>query len=161
MDWEGNWTMAAKKNPGIIADNRKARFEYSFESVLECGIKLKGSEVKSLRIGQVAFRDSFCSVENGELWLHNLHISPYNFASHFNHQAERKRKLLANKKQIIQLHRRVKEKGFSIIPTKIYFKDALVKIEVALAKGKKLYDKREIIRNRDIRRDEGRKLRMK
>ncbi|WGK68124.1 SsrA-binding protein SmpB [Candidatus Haliotispira prima] len=153
--------MAKKKISGVVADNRKARFEYSLEDALECGIELKGTEVKSLRAAQVAFRDSFCSIEKGELWLHNLHISPYPFATHFNHQPERKRKLLANRKQIDGLHRRVKEKGYSLIPVKVYFNGSLVKIEIALAKGKKLYDKRHSIRDRDIQRDEGRKVRMK
>ncbi len=148
-----------KKTSGAVADNRKARFEYSLEDALECGIELKGTEVKSLRAGQVAFRDSFCSIEKGELWLKNLHISPYTFASHFNHQADRQRKLLASRKQIAQLLRKVKEKGYSIIPTKIYFKGSLVKIEIAIAKGKKLYDKRETIQKRDLQRQEGRKMR--
>ncbi len=155
--------MAKKKAgaAGLIADNRKARFEYNLEDSLECGIELKGSEVKSLRAGQVAFRDSFCSVIDSELWLHNLHIAPYVFASHFNHPAERKRKLLVHKKQIEQLHRRVRERGYSLIPTKIYFKGSLVKLEIALGKGKKLYDKRHSIRDRDLQRDVDRKVRMK
>ncbi|MEM9425010.1 MAG: SsrA-binding protein SmpB [Spirochaetota bacterium] len=154
--------MAKKKGrSGSVADNRKARFEYHLEEPLECGIALQGSEVKSLRASQVAFRDSFCRIDNGELWLYNLHISPYMFASHFNHNADRKRKLLASKKQIAGLGRKVREKGFSIIPTKIYFKGSLVKVEVALAKGKKLYDKRNTIRARDLDREEGRKMRDK
>ena len=153
-----------KKNqnvPGLIASNRKARFEYHLEDALECGIVLQGTEVKSLRAGQLSFRDSFCSVEAEELGLHNLHISPYPFAARFNHQPERKRKLLARKKQIRQLQRKAREKGYSLIPTKIYFKGALIKLEIALAKGKKLYDKRESIQQRDLQRDEGRKFRMK
>lgn len=154
--------MKKNKNvPGLIANNRKARFEYHLEDALECGIVLQGTEVKSLRSGQLSFRDSFCSVEGEELWLHHLHISPYPFAAQFNHQPERKRKLLASKKQIRQLQRKAREKGYSLIPTKIYFKGALIKLEIALAKGKKLYDKRESIQQRDLQRDEGRKVRMK
>ena len=147
--------------PGLIANNRKARFEYHLEDTLECGIVLQGTEVKSLRASQLSFRDSFCHIEAGELWLHNLHIAPYPFAAQFNHQPERKRKLLVSKKQIQQLQRKAREKGYSLIPTKIYFKGALIKLEIALAKGKKLYDKRESIQQRDLQRDEGRKFRVK
>lgn len=143
----------AKKKFGTIAENRKARHEYFLESPLECGIELRGTEVKSLRAGKISFQDAFCMVDKGELWLHNLHIAPYEHGSHFNHQSNRKRKLLAHRTEINQLLRKAREKGYSLIPVKFYFKGALVKVEVALGKGKKLHDKRATIRDKDLARE--------
>ena len=147
-----------KKHPGYIADNRKARFDYEVEESVECGIVLQGTEVKSLREGKVSFVDSFCDIKKGELWLRNIHIAPYDFGSHNNHDPLRPRKLLAHHKEIARFQRRIKEKGYTLIPLKLYFKQSLVKVEVGVCRGKKLYDKRETIKRRDIDRDHAREI---
>lgn len=148
--------VAKQKSPGMIAENRKARFEYHLEDFLECGIELCGTEVKSLRAGKLAFKDSFCEVEGGALWLRNVDIAPYQYGTHFNHKSDRKRKLLVHQRQLELLHRRVRERGYTIVPVRFYFKGSLVKVEVALGRGKKLYDKRDTIRKRDLEREIGR-----
>lgn len=148
-----------KESPGLLADNRKARFNYTVEEALECGIELKGTEVKSMRAGKISFVDSFCEIRNGELWIRNLHISPYDFGNIYNHLPERSRRLLAHSKEIRRLERRVNEKGYALIPLKFYLKSALVKVEIGICKGKKVYDKRETIKRRDLEREEGRNFR--
>lgn len=137
----------------IVANNKKAFHEYSMSDFMEAGIELTGSEVKSVRNGKVSFKDSFCKVENYEIFLYNLHISPYENASIFNHDPERPRRLLLHKKEILRLNERVRKEGFTIIPTKIYFNESgLIKVEIAIAKGKKVFDKREDLAKKDLER---------
>ena len=137
-----------------IFKNRKARHNYFFIQELEAGIVLKGSEIKSIRDGKLSFKDSFASVEAGEVWLYNLHISPYKYDSNFALDPERKRKLLLNKREIKKIKGQVDEKGVTLIPSEVYINDkGLAKVKLALAKGKRQYDKREDIKKKDIMRD--------
>lgn len=142
------------KNNGrkIIANNKKARHEYFLEEIIEAGIVLKGTEVKSVRQGKVSVKEAFCHIENGELFIDNMHISPYKEGNQFNVDPIRRRKLLVRKKQIHKLIGQTKEKGYTIVPVQIYLSKGKVKVEIALAKGKKLYDKRESIAKRDSER---------
>lgn len=135
-----------------IAENRKAYHDYHIEETLEAGIALQGTEVKSLRLGRVNLRDSFAKVERGEVFLHGVHISPYEQGNRFNHDPLRVRKLLLHKREIRRLIGKVREEGYTLIPTKLYFKNGRCKVELALAKGKKLYDKRDAIAKRDAER---------
>ncbi|HDM89687.1 MAG TPA: SsrA-binding protein SmpB [candidate division WOR-3 bacterium] len=137
-------------NRRVVVENRKARHDYEILETYEAGIVLKGSEVKSIREGRVSLVDSYATVENGEVILHNLHIAPYESASHFGHDPKRPRKLLLNKYEIKRLIGKVKEKGLTLIPLKIYFKKHLVKVELALVRGKRKYEKREAIKRRMI-----------
>lgn len=138
----------------IVAENRKARHDYFIEETLEAGIVLKGTEVKSLRSGKANIRDSFARVENGEVFLYDMHISPYEQGNRFNHEPKRPRKLLLHKHEIRRLIGKTREKGYTLIPLKVYFTpQGLAKVELALARGKKLYDKREAIRERDAQRE--------
>ncbi len=137
----------------VIAQNKKAFFNYSVEDKIECGLALEGTEVKSVKEGAISFGDSFALIENGEIWVQNLHISPYSYSSIFNHDPDRKKKLLLHKDQIKRLTRKVEEKGFTLIPLDFYLKNGLVKVTLGLCKGKKEYDKRASIRDRDISRD--------
>lgn len=144
-----------------IADNRKARHDYFIEESFEAGIALVGSEVKSLRAGRVNLRDGYVQIENGEAFLHNVHISPYEQANRFNHEPLRKRKLLLNRSEINRLYGQVREQGYAIVPLKMYFKKGRAKVEIGLAKGKKQYDKRDDIAARDVQREIGRAMRGK
>jgi SsrA-binding protein len=144
--------MKKNKENDIIAVNRKAYFNYEVLSSLECGIELHGTEVKSIREGHVNFTDSFCEVKNLELFIVKLHISAYKYGNIFNHAAERPRRLLAHKKEIAKIARQVKEKGITLIPLKFYFKGRRIKVDVGICRGKKLYDKRESIKEKDIKR---------
>ena len=137
----------------IVTQNRKARHEYHFLDTWEAGIVLKGTEVKSLRAGKANIKDSYARVEKGEVILYQLHISPYEKGSYFNHDPDRPRKLLLHKQEIRKLRGRVEEKGLTLVPTKIYFKNGIAKLELALARGKKSYDKRADIAKRDMDRD--------
>jgi len=137
----------------IIATNRKARFDYAILESLEAGIQLKGTEVKSLRTGQASLADSFARLEGNEIFLYNMHISPYEFGNIANVEPTRPRKLLLHKNQIRRLTGEVASKKIALIPLKIYFKNGLAKIELALAKGKKIYDKRESIKKRESDRE--------
>ena len=134
----------------VIAENKKAYFDYFIEEKTEAGIVLQGSEVKSIRMGQVNLKDSFCFFEDGELVLKNCHITPYEKGSHFNADARRDRKLLLHKKEISRLYGKVKQKGYTLVVTKMYFLKNLVKVELALAKGKHTYDKKETLKRKDI-----------
>jgi len=136
----------------IIATNKKARYEYFLEETYECGIALVGTEVKSLRAGNVNFRDSYALIKSGEVYISQLHISPYEKGNINNVDSDRDRKLLLHKSEIRKLIGKIQQKGFSLIPTKIYFRGNKVKLEIALAKGKKLYDKRQDIAKKDARR---------
>jgi SsrA-binding protein len=142
-----------------ICTNRKARHDYNIVETMETGIVLVGTEVKSLRDGQANLKDSYASVDRGELWLHNTHISPYSKGNRNNHDPTRKRKLLAHDREIRRLIGRVQEKGFTLVPLKLYFNDAgKVKVELGLAKGKREIDKRRAIADRDADRDMRREL---
>lgn len=136
----------------IIATNKKALHDYFVVESLECGINLVGCEVKSLRNGEVNLADSYCRVENGSLILLGCHIKNYDKGSYSNVASRRDRRLLAHKKEIMRILGKVKEKGYSLVPLKIYFKDALVKVEVGLVKGKQNFDKRDTIMKKDVER---------
>jgi len=149
--------MAVKKKrkvaPGDVATNRQAAFRYHLLDKLEAGMVLTGTEVKSLREGKAQIKDGYVSLTDGELWLHNVHIPPYASASRDNHMPERPRKLLAHRSEIERLRTKVAERGFTLIPTRIYFSDSRAKVEVALARGKDAGDKRQTIKERDMKRD--------
>ena len=137
----------------LICTNKRAYHEYFIEEKFEAGMVLTGTEVKSLRLGKANMSDSFAMVKSGEAFLHNLHISPYAFGNRENHDPERMRKLLLHKTEIVKLFGRVREQGYSLVPLRLYFKNGLVKVEMGLAKGKKLYDKREDMKKKDHSRD--------
>ena len=137
----------------IIAENRKARFDYFIEDTYECGIVLEGTEVKSVKNGNISFPDAFAEIVNGEVWVKNFHISEYSFSSIFNHDPDRPKKLLLHAEEIKRLTRRVDEKGCTLIPLDFYLKDGRVKVTLAVCKGKKMYDKRAAIKDRDVQRD--------
>ena len=137
----------------IIAENRKARFDYFIEDTYECGIVLQGTEVKSVKNGNISFPDAFAEIVNGEVWVKNFHISEYSFSSIFNHDPDRPKKLLLHAEEIKRLTRRVEEKGCTLIPLDFYLKDGRVKVTLGVCKGKKMYDKRASIKDRDIQRD--------
>ena len=141
-----------------VANNKKAYHDYFIEETFEAGIELVGSEVKSIRMGAINLKDSYAVVKNGELLLMNAHISPYEKGSYFNPDARRTRRLLMHKKEILKLKSKVEQKGYTLVVTKIYFKNALVKAEVALAKGKELYDKRRALKEKQLKRDTARAL---
>jgi len=145
----------------VIAENRKAYHDYHILEKYEAGISLKGTEVKSIRLGRVNLKDSFARVENGELWLYNMHISPYEQGNRFNHEPKRPRKLLMHKNEIMRLFGKIREKGLTMVPLKLYFKGNYVKIELGLAKGKKIYDKREDIAKKDAARQMERALKVR
>lgn len=150
-------------NIKIIANNRKAGFEYTLLEKFEAGIELKGSEIKSIRAGQISIQEAYVDVENGQqAWLLEAHIAPYDQAGKFfNHDPKRKRRLLLHKKEIRKLWNNVRIKGMTIVPTRVYLKDGRAKVEVALAKGKKAYDKRATIAKRDETRDKERAMRVR
>lgn len=142
----------------IVSDNRKARHDYFIEETYEAGILLQGTEVKSLRAGRVNLKDSFARVENGEVKLHQMHISPYEQGNRFNHDPLRTRKLLLHKAEISKLAGKIKLQGLTLVPLKVYFTHGLVKVELALAKGKKQYDKRQDMAAKEAKRDIDRHL---
>jgi len=148
-----------KAAPGDIATNRQASHRFEFIDKLECGLVLQGTEVKSLREGSAQLKDGYASIRDGELWLHNVHIPPYGPASRENHEPERPRKLLAHKREIERLIGRINERGLTLVPTRLYFSNGRAKVEIALARGKDRFDKREAIKARDQRRDVERELR--
>lgn len=137
----------------IIAENRKARFDYFIEDTYECGIVLEGTEVKSVKNGNISFPDAFAEITNGEVWVKNFHISEYSFSSIFNHDPDRPKKLLLHAEEIKRLTRRVDEKGCTLIPLDFYLKDGRVKVTLGVCKGKKMYDKRAAMKDRDVQRD--------
>ncbi len=143
----------------VVAVNRRAHYDYSVEETFECGIELKGTEVKSVKDGRITFPDAFAEVRDGEVWLRNFHISEYVFSSIFNHDPDRQKKLLLHSQEIKRIDRRVREKGYTLIPLSVYLKKGLVKVELGLCKGKKLFDKRAAIKARDMDRDLGRDFR--
>ena len=153
--------MKAKKNIGIkiVCNNRKARFNYFFEEIYEAGLALKGSEVKSLRDGKASIGDSYAVDKNGEIFLINSHIPLYRQSSYNNHEPKGDRKLLLNKKEINKIIGRIHEDGLTIVPTKMYFKKGKAKLEIAVAKGKKQFDKRLTKKTRDWNREKARYIR--
>lgn len=152
-------TKKRKISAGDVASNRQAAYRYEFLDRLECGMALTGTEVKSLREGSAVIKDGFASIRDGELWLHNVHIAPYGPAARDNHEPERTRKLLIHRKQLDEWSGRVRERGLTLVPTRIYFKDSHAKVEIALARGKDRFDKRETIKARENQRDLQRALR--
>ena len=136
-----------------IADNRKARFDYFVEETYECGLELVGTEVKSVKNGNISFPDSFAEIINNEVWLKNFHISEYVYSSIFNHDPDRPKKLLLHKEEIKRLVRKVEEKGFTLIPLNFYLSKGRVKVTLGVCKGKKMFDKRASIKDRDVQRE--------
>jgi SsrA-binding protein len=146
----------------VVATNRKASFEYFLMEKFEAGLVLQGTEIKSIRAGQVSIQESFVDIKDGtEAWLVDAHIAPYEQASRFNHEPRRKRKLLLHKKQILELWNNIRIKGMTVVPTRVYLKDGRAKIEIALAKWKKAYDKRATIAKRDEARNNERETRVR
>ncbi len=137
----------------VIMVNRRARHEYHVQETLEVGIVLKGTEVKSIRAGKVNLQDSYAVVEHGELFLYNMHVNPFEKGNIFNHDPVRVRKLLAKRREIFKLAQKTNEKGLTLIPLQLYFLGRHLKVEIGVCKGKKLYDKRESLKSRDIQRD--------
>jgi len=142
----------------VIATNRKAYHDYFIDETYEAGIVLTGAEIKSVRAGRVSLRDSFALVKGGEAWLLNAHIAPYKHATHTSHEPKRDRKLLLHRYQINRLLEKVREKGYTLVPLRMYLKDNRAKVEIALVRGKKLYDKRRAIAERDAQREVERAL---
>ncbi len=134
----------------IIAENRQARFNYFIEEKIECGIALEGTEVKSVKNGSISFPDAFAEIINGEVYVKNLHISEYSYSSVFNHNPDRPKKLLLHRAEIKRLERKTEEKGYTLVPLDFYLKNGRVKTTLGLCKGKKLFDKREAIKERDV-----------
>ncbi len=148
------------KDPGnrLIAENKKAYFNYDIEEKLECGIELKGTEVKSIKAGKISFPDSFCLLQNNELFIQGLTINLYDFGNINNHDPNRKKKLLAHKQEIQKMKRKIDERGYSIIPLRFYLVNGKVKVQIGIGRGKKLHDKRSTIKERDLSRDIQREL---
>ena len=156
--------MAKKTNSGIkiVCQNRKARHLYHIDDTIEAGMVLLGPEVKSLREGRANLTDSYVVFKGGEAWLQNVHITPYKFCSyHSNLDPARPRKLLLHKREIKRLTGKVQERGYTLIPLKIYFKNGKAKVELALARGKKQYDKREAVKKRDLEREFGKRFKIR
>ncbi len=145
--------MARRRDAGTIAENRRARFDYEILETFEAGLVLRGTEVKSLRTGQVNFKDSYATVRNGEMWLLGCHLSPYSHGTDANHDPERDRKLLLHGREITRLVGKIAERGLTVVPLKLYFKNGRAKLEIGLARGKKLHDKRATLRERETRRE--------
>ena len=148
-------------NIKIVATNKKAYHDYFIEDCIEAGIVLVGSEVKSIRLGQVNMKDTYCLIRGDEIELINLHISPYEKGNIFNKDPLRPKKLLMHKKEILKLQQKIAEQGYTLVPSEVYLKGNLVKVKIALAKGKKLYDKRQNIAKKDARREAERDLKVK
>lgn len=150
-----------KETKRLIANNKKARFDYFIEDTYEAGISLHGTEVKSLRMGKCSVKESFIRIENGEVYIYNMHISPYEKGNIFNKDPLRVKKLLLHKYEINKLAGQMAQKGYTIVPLEVYFKGDLVKLSIGLAKGKKLYDKRQDIAKKDQRRETEREFKVK
>ena len=148
-----------QKGVKVIAQNRKARHDYFIEETYEAGIELRGTEVKSIRLGQCNLKDCFAQIRNGEIAVHGMHISPYEKGSYFNTDPLRPKRLLMHKAEIRKAHQGVMQQGLALIPLSVYLKDGRMKLELALCKGKKLYDKRDDVARRDAQRDIERSMR--
>lgn len=142
-----------KVGAGDVASNRYASYRYELLERLECGIELRGTEVKALRDSGAQLKEGYVAIHDGQVWLHSVHIPPYGPAARENHEPERDRRLLAHRSEIERLAAKVSERGLTLVPTRIYFKDGRAKVEIALARGKDIYDKREAIREREMKRD--------
>lgn len=153
--------MADKNESRLIANNKKAYHDYFIEETYETGISLVGTEVKSLRMGRCSIKESFVSVEHDEVYIYQMHISPYEKGNIFNRDPLRTRKLLLHRYEINKLIGKQKQKGYTLVPLKVYFKDSLVKVEIGLARGKKLYDKREDIAKKDMKREAEREFKIR
>jgi SsrA-binding protein len=149
------------ENVKVVATNRKAKFEYFLLETFEAGVALQGSEIKSIRAGQISLKESYVQTDGKEAWLLGAHIAPYEQANRFNHDPVRPRRLLLHKREIRHLWDAMRQKGMTIIPTRVYLKDGRAKVEIALARGKKSYDKREAIAKRDRERDTAREMRVR
>jgi SsrA-binding protein len=149
---------AARDGKKIVAVNRRARHEYDILDTVEAGLVLTGTEIKSVRAGRVQLQDAYARIENGEAWLHNVHISPYEQGNRFNVSATRPRKLLLHRREIDRLVGKAQERGLTLIPLSIYLRNGFAKVELAIGKGRKLYDKREAIAERETRREQERAL---
>ena len=145
----------------LIANNKKAYHEYFLEEKIEAGIELVGTEVKSLRAGKCSLKEAFIRIDNGEIFVYQMHISPYEQGNIFNKDPKRPRKLLIHKHEIRKLESKIKEKGYTIVPVEVYFTNGRVKVLIALAKGKKLYDKRADIKAKDMKREASRDFKIK
>ncbi|HAM21889.1 MAG TPA: SsrA-binding protein [Actinobacteria bacterium] len=145
--------MAREKGRKLVAQNRKARHDYHIEDVFEAGLVLQGTEVKSLRAGHATLVDGYADVKDGEVWLHGVHIPEYTEGTWTNHEPRRKRKLLLHRNEISKLIGKTKEGGLTLVPLSLYFKDGYAKVEIALARGRKAYDKRQAIAERDAKRE--------
>ncbi|MCR5669276.1 MAG: SsrA-binding protein SmpB [Lachnospiraceae bacterium] len=151
----------SKENGKLIANNKKARHDYFLEETFEVGIELVGTEVKSLRMGKCSIKEAYVRIENGEVYIVQMHISPYEKGNIFNKDPLRTRKLLMHKREILKLQQKMKEKGYTLVPVDIYFKGSLVKMHIALAKGKKLYDKRNDLAKKDAKREVEREFKLR
>ena len=153
--------MAKSSGFKLIANNKKAYFDFFIDDKFECGIALAGTEVKSMRMGKCSIKESFIHIENGEVILYGMHISPYEKGNIFNKDPLRPKKLLMHKSEIRKLTGKLAEQGYTLVPVEVYLKGSLVKVEIALAKGKKLYDKRQDIAKKDMRREAERDFKVK
>lgn len=149
------------KNFKLLANNKKAYFDYFIEDKWEAGISLFGTEVKSIRMGKVSIKESYIKIEKGEVFVYNMHVSPYEKGNIFNRDPIRVKKLLLHRAEINKISGKITEKGYTLVPLQVYIKDGLVKVEVGLAKGKKLYDKRDTIAKKDVRRENERDFKIK
>lgn len=150
-----------KDSVKLIANNKKARHDYFLEELYEAGVSLHGTEVKSLRMGKCSVKEAFVRIEHGEVVVYGMHISPYEKGNIFNKDPLRPKKLLLHKREILKLEQKIKEKGYALIPVEVYLKGSLVKVKIALARGKKLYDKRQDIAKKDQRREAERDFKVK
>ena len=150
--------MTKESGRKLVAQNKKARHDYAIEDTYEAGIVLQGTEVKSLRAGRASLVDGFCDVENGEIFLHAIHIPTYTEGTWNNHAPRRKRKLLLHKQEIVKISHKTKEGGYTLVPLQIYFSDGRAKVELAVAKGKREYDKRQALRERQDKREADRAM---
>lgn len=150
-----------KENVKLIANNKKARHDYFLEELYETGICLHGTEVKSLRMGKCSIKEAFVRIEKGEVVIYGMHISPYEKGNIFNKDPLRPKKLLMHKREILKLQQKIAEQGYTLVPSEVYLKGNLVKVQIALAKGKKLYDKRQDIAKKDARREAERNFKVK
>ena len=153
--------MSKEKDSRLIANNKKAYHDYFIEEKYEAGVSLHGTEVKSLRMGKCSIKESFIRIENGEVFVYGMHISPYEKGNIFNRDPLRPKKLLMHRAEIRRLQSRIAEKGYTLVPLQVYFKNSLVKVEIGLARGKKLYDKRQDIAKKDQRREAEREFKVK
>ena len=151
-------TAPAKGGKKIVAQNRRARHEYDIDDTIEAGIVLTGTEIKSVRGGHVQLQDAYARIQEGEAWIHNMHIAPYEQGGAFNVDTNRSRKLLLHRREIDRLQVKVMEKGLSLIPLSVYLRNGFAKVDLAIARGRKLYDKRQAIAERDAKRDQDRAM---